>query len=162
MSANRYGNHICVLPEDDYNARIADEFLQNLPEKSLRVIQVMPVTGGWLKAVECFEQEYIPRLRNFSRSHVLLAIDFDHDVASRLRYVSTRIPSDVRDRVFVLGSLDEAEDLRRSLGDIKLIGSKMTEACRTDEPGIWSSPLLQHNAPELERLRHTVRPFLFQ
>ena len=91
---------------------------------------------------------------------MVLLIDFDGDVA-RLQYVRDRIPEHLTDRVYVLGALNEPEDLKAALGSYETIGLAMARDCREETETTWGHALLRHNASELTRLREHVRPILF-
>ncbi len=91
---------------------------------------------------------------------VVLLIDLDGK-QERLQDVKGKIPGHLTDRVFVLGTLSEPEDLKGDLGPYEVIGSKMAQDCREDTDKIWGHNLLRHNAGELARLREHVRPILF-
>ncbi len=75
--------------------------------------------------------------------------------------VKGKIPEHPTERVFVLGTLSEREDLKGDLGPYEVIGSSMAQDCREDTDKIWGHLLLRHNAGELARLREQVRPILF-
>jgi hypothetical protein len=73
------------------------------------------------------------------------------------------IPDDVHSRVFVLGSKDEPEALKRELSmRLETIGRELAQGCLRDDLGCWGHPHLSHNGPELQRLVMIVKPFLFQ
>ncbi len=97
----------------------------------------------------------------FADRFLVLLIDFDGDYNNRLPYAKARIPLHLADRVFILGALTEPEALKGVLGPYETIGSKMASDCREGTDATWGHNLLGHNAAELERLRHSVRPFLF-
>jgi len=97
---------------------------------------------------------------NAQRFMVLL-IDFDNK-QERLQEVKSQIPGHLTDRVFVLGTSSEPEALKTAgLGTYETIGKAMAEDCRQETSTIWGHELLRHNAGELARLRHQVRPILF-
>ncbi|NEQ65556.1 MAG: hypothetical protein F6K21_08655 [Symploca sp. SIO2D2] len=105
MSINRYKPHVFVLPEDDANRQIANSFVLH-PNLRERVIQVLPPARGWKKVVSKLVEFYIPEMRHFSEERVVLLIDFDQD-EGRLSYVDEQIPNDLKERVFVLGVLND-------------------------------------------------------
>ncbi len=92
---------------------------------------------------------------------IVLLIDFDEQ-EDRLAYVSTKIPSDLRDRVFVLGVLSEPEKLKSSLKKgFEEIGEALATDCSNNTDKLWNHDLLKHNRDELERMIIHVKPFLF-
>ncbi|NER24587.1 MAG: hypothetical protein F6J86_46505 [Symploca sp. SIO1B1] len=105
MSINRYKPHVFVLPEDDANRQIANSFVLH-PNLRERVIQVLPPARGWKKVVSKLVEFHIPEMRHFSEERVVLLIDFDQD-EGRLSYVDEQIPNDLKERVFVLGVLND-------------------------------------------------------
>lgn len=92
---------------------------------------------------------------------MVLLIDFDGR-DDRLDTAKAEIPANLTERVFILGTLTEPEDLRKAkLGDYDTIGSALAKDCREDTDSTWGNPLVRHNAIELARLREHVRPILF-
>jgi hypothetical protein len=157
---NRYRPHVLVLPEDDANRQLANGFLldQALSTRSIRVLEV---AGGWLEVVDHFLSDHAAGMKSNEHRHMVLLIDFDGK-ESRLSQVKARIPEDLADRVFILGALNEPEDLKSAnLGSYEAIGLAMAQDCREETDKIWSHDLLRHNADELDRLRERVRPILF-
>lgn len=162
MSSNRYQPHLIVLPEDDANRQIANGFLNNLNLNS-RAIQVLPEARGWQDVVEKFTNDYASTMRKLSQRMIVLLIDFDED-ENRLGYIKQQIPSDLTDRVCVLGVLSEPERLRSSMGhrqSFEGIGEALANDCSDNTDELWKQELLKHNKPELERMVIAVKPFLF-
>lgn len=161
MSVNNQKPHLLVLPEDERNRELANGFLLD-PGVRHRMVQVLPKAGGWLKVLAAFEENHVFGLRKFPDRHLVLLIDFDEQVEERLERFRTAFPAEVADRVFILGSLDEPEPLRKAVGrSLESIGQALALACADGEPGLWSHPMLAHNQGELDRLTHKVKPFLF-
>ncbi len=159
MSVNKYLPHLLVLPEDDDNLRLANEF--HLQVNRLRQMQVLPVAGGWIDVLDLFQNVHVREMQRCQDRFMILLIDFDGD-GNRLQVAKARIPPALTDRVFVLGVWSEPERLRASEGSYKDIGLGMAEDCRHGTNGTWGRPLLQHNAGELHRLRqHVVPTILF-
>ncbi len=160
MSVNNYRPHILVLPEDSANSEIANGFLLN-PNLNERLIQVLPFARGWMTVVDKFTDDHVSKMRLYPERMIVLLIDFDEQ-EGRLDFVSAKIPSDLKDRVFVLGVLSEPEQLK---SDIKKgfeeIGEALATDCSDNTDKLWSHDLLKHNKIELERMIVTVKPFLF-
>jgi hypothetical protein len=72
------------------------------------------------------------------------------------------IPERLRERVFVLGTWSEPEELRETLGTYETIGRALAKDCHDNTEATWAHNLLRHNAGELERLRKHIRPILFK
>ena len=160
MSVNKYRPHVFVLPEDDANRQLANGFLLD-QSLATRRIQVLEEVGGWNEVVDHFLSEHVAEMDHYPHRSMVLLLDFDGD-AARLEYVRDRIPGHLTDRVFVLGALNEPEDLKPALGSYETIGSAMARDCREETDATWGHDLLRHNAGELDRLRQRVRPILFE
>jgi hypothetical protein len=159
MSVNKFQPHVFVLPEDDANTQLANGFV--LEVEHGRRIQILPEAGGWLNVCETFLSEHVRGMRRYPERHIVLLLDFD-DQADRPLKVNERVPEDIRSRVFLLGSASAPEALRQAgLGSFEDIGRRLARECRDGIRDIWSHPLLQQNASEIERLEQTVRGFLF-
>ena len=159
MKVNKFKPHVLLLPEDDANRRLANGFCLSLPESTN--IQILPFADGWIKVLYGFEKDHIRAMQKNRFRCLVLLIDFDNHV-ERLEYAKSRIPPDLADRVFILGILNEPEDLKRAgLGKPEEIGSALAKDCREDTNRVWDHAQLRHNASELVRLREHVRPILF-
>lgn len=160
MAVNKYQPHVLVIPEDDADRQIANGFLM---DQSLftRRIQILEEAGDWVRVLDQFESDHIAGMESWPGRFMVLIIDFDGNTG-RLAQAMARIPANLADRVFVLGSLTDPEDLRRSFGKtFEEIGTALAEDCREDTNLSWEHNLLQHNSKELNRLRTSVRTFLF-
>jgi hypothetical protein len=160
MSPNDFQPHVLVLPEDRANSELANGFLLD-PSLARRSIQVLAEAGGWIKVLDCFESAHVARMHKYPQRHMVLLIDFDgHD--DRLTEARRRIPADLEERVFVLGSMTKPEDLKRTFGlSPEKIGTALARDCREDTNDAWGHDLLKHNTGELNRMRERVRPILF-
>jgi hypothetical protein len=159
VSCNKYLPHVLVLPEDDDNLRLANEF--HLQINQLRQMQLLPVAEGWVNVLDLFESVHVKEMERCPHRFMILLIDFDGD-GNRLQVAKARIPQALMDRVFVLGVWSEPEELRAAEGSYKDIGLGMAEDCRLGTSATWGKPLLQHNVAELNRLRqHVVPTILF-
>lgn len=160
MSVNRYLPHVYVLPEDDADRQLANGFHLDV-QTNPRQMQVLPPANGWHNVVECFKEEYIHQMDRFQTGFLVLLIDFD-ERENRLAAIKAEIPERLQNRVFILGTWSEPEDLKADFGsDLEKIGQLMAHDCVNNTETIWGHKLLHHNAEELERLRANVRPILF-
>jgi hypothetical protein len=159
MSVNKYLPHVFVLPEDDANRQVANGFRL---EPSLRDhrIHVLEEAGGWNEVLERFDSIYAAEMDRFPHRLMVLLIDLDGRI-DRLESAKTRIPAHLKDRVFILGALNEPEDLRRELGTFEDIGLAMAQDCREGTDTVWGHRLSRHNAGEINRLKVHARPILF-
>lgn len=157
---NREKEHILVLPEDRANEEIANGFIQ-IPNVNSRTIKIERPAGGWKKVLKKFEEQHIAVMRQYTKSRVVLLIDFDQR-EDRLSYVNSQIPDDLKERVFVLGVLSNPEILRNDVGkNFEGIGEALANNCSDNTNDLWDHELLKHNKIELDRLIYSVKPFLF-
>jgi hypothetical protein len=160
MSANKYQPHLLILPEDDANRELANGFILNQAINP-RVVQIMPPARGWTKVLRKFRDDYLEGMRTkYQNRHILFLIDFDRN-EERLHYVQKEIPQDVADRVFVLGTWSEPEELKtKTKKSLEHIGKTLANDCPGTRNELWSDELLRHN--ELERIISSVGSFLFE
>lgn len=159
MSANKYDPHLLVIPEDDANRQIMTGFNTHLDVNS-RQIQIEPVAGGWLKALETFQSDHVQGMGKLEKRHVLILIDFDQH-PERLEKAKEYIPENLRERVFVLGCLSEPERVRAVTGMTKEhLGVALADACVSGQGDVWHNEMLLHNEAELERMKRTNCPHL--
>lgn len=150
--SNKFKPHLVVIPEDDANRQIINGFKKDYRIKS-RQINVETPAGGWLKALEYFNDCLEKSMRNYKDRHVLIVIDFDEDV-DRINQAKLMIPADLKERVYILGYFSEPENIRSSTGFTKEeLGDSMAKACFSGDETIWNNALLHHNKPELERMK---------
>jgi len=160
VSVNRELPHVFVLPEDDANLRLANEFHLSVDWNRQRQLQMLPVAGGWMEVLDLFESVHVVEMNRWHHRFMVLLIDFDGR-ENRLQDAKARIPVHLVERVFILGALSEPDALRNALGSYESIGSAMAQDCREGTDKTWSHALLRHNASELDRLNDRVRPILF-
>ncbi len=161
MSVNKHQPHIFVLPEDDANRQLANEFHKQVDWTRYRQMQVLRVAGGWNEVLNLFESEHAAGMDRWPCRFMVLLIDFD-GIKERLQDAKARIPQRLTDRVFILGVWSKPEALRQAgLGSYETIGEAMAKDCREETDTTWGHKLLRHNATELDRLREHVRPILF-
>ncbi|MDM8558316.1 hypothetical protein [Candidatus Parabeggiatoa sp. HSG14] len=163
MSVNKYNQHIWVLPEDDANRQIANGFLL-APNLNDRAIQTLPPSGGWIKVLNSFKDNHVPEMYKYKNRMMLLLVDFDLKVDRRLTYAKKQIPDDLKERVFVLGTQSEPENLKKNIANINTfedIGKALAQDCVNETDKIWGHDLIKHNRNELARMISSVKPFLF-
>jgi hypothetical protein len=160
MSANKGRPHVLVLPEDGANLELANGFHQKIPWSRQRQLQVLPPAGGWSDVIDRFTSEHVADMVRWPTRSLVLLVDFDGR-ADRLEVVKAAVPPHLADRVFVLGSWTEPEDLKRALGSCEDIGAAMADDCVEGTNTTWGHELLRHNASELERMRESLYPVLF-
>jgi hypothetical protein len=157
---NKERPHVLVLPEDDANRQLANGF-QLDHSLDTRRMQVLKAAGGWREVVNCFKKEHVPEMRRNANRFIVLLIDFDKR-DERLAAIRAEIPNSLQERVFILGTWSEPEELRQQLGSpYEAIGLALAKDCRDNSEVTWAHPLLRHNSSELARLRQHVRSILF-
>lgn len=162
MSCNRRKPHILVLPEDDATRQIATGF--ELDQSiNRRAIQVLTPVGGWKKVLNEFKDVHVPEMRQYPDRMIVLLIDFDGVYENRMSYVQSEIDqTGFADRVFVLGTLSEPEDLRKAMQlNFEKIGQSLAKDCLDNTRSAWGHDQLKHNITELNRMVTHVKPFLF-
>jgi hypothetical protein len=158
---NLYAPHIYVIPEDDCDRQLADGFIYHDQVKAARV-KVMPPPGGWREVLKTFTNEYIHKLRNNQKGHILLLIDFDDHYDDRRKEFDDAIPDDLKERVFVVGAKLTPEQLKRELArNYEQIGLLLADDCFAGTAITWDHNHLKHNEPDRLRLVSIVKPILF-
>lgn len=164
MSVNRHRPHVLILPEDDANRQIAKGFELGISPQKMRSIQVLNSSGGWPKVRKEFIDKHADDLLRYPQFHLILLIDFDQQGDDRRKKFTDFFPEGVRERVYVLGTSSEPENLRKELQarkSLENIGTTLADECRTGEYALWNHGHLLHNAGERARLATVVRSILF-
>jgi hypothetical protein len=162
MSVDVYNPHVIVLPEDDADRQIANGFLLD-PSIKLRNIQVLSPAGGWGKVLDSFLNDHVAELKKWPQRHLVLLIDFDDHVEDRTKMFVEKFPPEVQDRVFLLGTRGEPEELRKQCGNsLENVGKALASECYYDETTLWNHKLLAHNAADRKRLNDKVKAILFR
>jgi hypothetical protein len=112
--------------------------------------------------IENIQDEYVRRLRENPRDHVVLLVDFDGHYVDRRKEFQDAIPDDLKQRVFVVGSKETPEALKKQLGKtFEKIGFLLADDCFAGTVGTWSHDHLKHNEPDRLRLVNIAKPILF-
>jgi hypothetical protein len=160
MSVNKQLPHIIVLPEDDANRQLANGFHKQVDWNRYRQMQVLPEAGGWGHVMDDFLAIHVGLMDRYPARLMVLLIDCDGD-RERVQRAKRRIPGHLNQRVFILSTLTEPEDLKPRLGSYEQIGERLARGCRERTDEAWDDELLQHNSDELARLREYAAPVLF-
>ena len=154
MGRNNYREHLLVIFEDqaykDYYLGFANHALFNDSQ-----IYDGDIFRGWTKIQEQVNDENsvtLEHLSRFENAYVLALLDCDKDI-NRIDNIRRKIPNIYQDRIFFLSSFDEAEHLKDDLGQGKkeTIGYQLAQHCYDN--GLWKVPMLNHNLPEIEKLK---------
>ena len=173
MSTNK--REIIVISEDDANRQIANGF--KVYEKvKFRNIYVFPESvigkGGWEKVIKWFFDTQISGMYSNPNRVAIFVVDFDKkkgyedDKEYHKECVKRKTPIDLENRIFVLGSLDEPEEIVKGLKGTKkerwnTLGENLAKDCDKDTNDFWQHKQLRHNLPELKRMRSIVKPIIF-
>lgn len=161
MSVNRYRPHVLILPEDDANTNLSIGFIQHANLKT-RAIQVLPKAGGWSEVLQAYLDEHVTNSMRYVDCHFVMLIDFDNHFPSRLQEFQNAIPAQYSNRTYVIGTLDEPEELKRTLHkSYEAIGEALANDCYHGTLNTWNHAMLAHNYSELQRLNQNVRNILF-
>ena len=114
MSANKYTQHLIVIPEDQAIRDIVNGFSTCL-DANERQFYVYDLARGWERGKETLLELSKGYMREYPNSYAVLIVDFDGN-AHRGSEIKNQVPEEVRDRVFVVGVLNEPENLRNSTG----------------------------------------------
>lgn len=156
-----YPPEILIKPEDDPNRQLAIGFLQHFAVDDRR-LKVLPVAGGWLKAVDWLRETGKDRLKRRPNRQIVVMIDGDGD-ADRFAKATEDVPETLRDRVFVIGCRREPEQLKREVGgSYEQIGTRLANGCHDKEYKLWRQALPSTAAETLERLQSTLRPLIIR
>jgi hypothetical protein len=157
---NKNKPHVLVLPEDRANLNLATGFQLEIDWTRQRQLQVLPEAGGWHEVLKKFKKDHISGMDKWPDRFMILLIDFDGHL-ERLQEAREAIPDHMAERVFVLGTSTEPEDLKHDLGTFEAIGRALANDCRNETVFTWGDHRLIHNANELKSLNKLVRPILF-
>lgn len=160
--ANREKPHVYVIPEDKAERQIAIGFEGHYSVIN-RQLQVMPVADGWRNVGKVFEKEYLPILRRYEFAHVVMLIDFDGEGEHHRNELFEAVPSEYRNRVFVVGPSQEPEDLKGATKQTyEQIGFALANDCDGNQTAMWGHEQLKHNDDQRKLLLEIVKPFLFK
>jgi hypothetical protein len=113
MGLNKEKPHLIIIPEDDKDRQLAVGF--EFEVKNTKQIYIERNAGGWVRACEFFSQEYLSSMNRYPGRYVVLLIDFDERDSNRLADVQKMLPSGFEDRVFVIGSRKDPEQLKKKI-----------------------------------------------
>ena len=161
MSINKYDNFLIIETEDDANRQILNGFMKGVG-LNIRKIQLSNHCSGWSSVINKFESKMISYLNEYQKGYVIMVIDFDDHYDERKRMIEEKIPSNLYNRVFVLGAKKEPEDLKRNLGlNYEAIGEKMADGFLDNNHQLWECEDLKHNLEELHRACIQIRSFIY-
>lgn len=157
MSVNRYEPYLIVLCEDNAYKDIFLGFeISEHPQISLK-----PVYQGFddiLFQLTNPNSMTSKELKRYNKSYVLALTDADLDSQSEsnIKKLKDSIPNEYKDRVFVMGSKYEAENIKRAIigkGKWKGVSQELEKSCRDENCELWRDEMLNHNMEEIISLR---------
>ncbi len=161
MSVNKYEPHVPVLPDDDANRQMVVGFELD-PLLDPRKMYVLLPAGGWMKAIEQFNETHATEIEKYLHHHFVLIVDFDGQ-NDRLTLLKSQIPDGLADRVFIAGTWSEPAKLRMALKiSLESVGTLLAAECRDARPIVWNHELLRHNSGELQRMSEKLAPIVFR
>jgi hypothetical protein len=160
MKVNRYKPYLIILPEDRATEEIANGFI-NAQVVNDDTIRIERPAKGWQNVVTRFTKEIVSEMNQYSDAKIVLLIDFD-DNEKRFSFIEKDIPDNLKNRVFIVGIWSDPEELKRKTKkSFETIGETLANNCAENVDDLWNHDLLQHNAGELERMRESIKSFLF-
>jgi hypothetical protein len=162
VSANKYTPHLIVIPEDQAVREIVNGFSTCL-DANERQFSVYDLARGWERGKEILLDLSKGYMREYPHSYAILIVDFDRN-AHRGSEIKNQVPEGVRDRVFVVGVLNEPEDLKESTGmKFEELGRQIAGGCKDSSIDFWKGQeLLAHNVDEIRRLSGAIRDLFFR
>ena len=158
---NKHAKQLVVVPEDDANRDIANGFVGVMSPLKHRNVFIARPARGWARAAAAWSAL---KLDVYARRHVVLLVDFDGQHPARHEEIVASIPTQFRDRVFVLGAEITPEKLKHRQS-LESVGAELGRACASATSSAASSRWMQqglaHNAAELTRLCTAVGTLLF-
>lgn len=160
MSVNNAKPYLIVLFEDN----AYKDLFMGFDFSMQRQILLKPVCGGFPSVCVQLTNEkgvLLKELNQFSRAYVLALIDADLDnhpcsQKGKIDKLKTEIDTKYQDRIFIIGSRIEAEDIKRKIigkGSWKKVVQKLEESCKDDNCQLWQDEILKHNLDEIARLK---------
>jgi hypothetical protein len=157
--ANKYQPHVFLIPEDDANREVALALLLELDIDPAKY-KLFLAARGWPHVVESFLRDHVNGMNRFQQRYLIMLIDMDNH-PERLENIRAQIPVDLEERVFILGTLSEPEDLKPDLGSsFDDVGVMLGRDIRDSTGRAWGHALLQINQPELDRLKTHLCPLI--
>lgn len=160
MSVNREKPYLIVLFEDGAYKDLFMGFEFSMQKQ----ISPRSVCGGFDKVcLELTDEKSIllKELNKFPKAYVLALIDADLDNCpdsqiGKIEKLKQKIDEKYIDRVFIIGSKIEAEDIKQVIigqGKWKTVSQKLEDSCKNDNCQLWQDEMLKHNLDEISRLK---------
>lgn len=153
MGVNYYKKHLYVILEDEEYQKImiGVNLSQHVNDG---VIKICNFSDGWGKVFKDLENS-INLLKKFTDRHIVLLMDFDHDFETRIEEFRKLVPSEFKNRIFILGiDHKESEDLAKYFKcNAENVGKKLVENCPNSDLSNWENIHLSCNKPEIMRMK---------
>ncbi len=157
MSVNHYKKYLIVLFED---RAYKDLFLGfNFSRK--QQIRQEPILQGFDDVyfrLTNHQSLTLQELKKYQAAYVLACIDADLDSQSKSKIDQLKqvLPTEYKERIFIVGSKYEAEHIKQAIigqGKWETVSEKLENSCKNDQCKLWQNEMLQHNLEELQRLK---------
>ncbi len=159
MGLNKHKPGLYVIPEDDADRQIANGFLEDFRVQN--AFQVMPPAQGREKVLSQIIEVYVPILQKYKQLKVIGVLDFDGR-KDRYEQKLQEIPNGVRERVFLLGTLNNPEKLKASAGlHFESLGEKLAQECCDANFELWNNEQLVFLKDEVLRAKEELWTVLF-
>lgn len=157
MSVNREKPYLIVLFEDN----AYKDLFMGFQFSTQRQVKQNTVYGGFKYIyLELTNNDSLTlkELKKYSNAYVLAMIDADLDSQSEsnIEKLKSSICTEYKERVFVVGSQYEAEDIKKTVieqGKWKSVSKKLENSCINEDCGLWQDEMLEHNSAEIARLK---------
>lgn len=157
MSVNRERPYLIVLFEDN---AYKDLFL-GFEFSFHKQIQQKPVLQGFddvLFQLTNSNSTTLKELNKYPNAYILAITDADMDShqESNIDTLKKSIKGIYRNRIFVLGSKYEAENIKKEIigqGKWRRLAKELESSCQNDSCELWHNDMLKHNLDEIVRLR---------
>ncbi len=158
---------LTIIAEDKATSDIAQGFIGNSVACRQNRCNIIHYAKGFSDAVEMVKSL---RLDVQNLDYVVVVIDYDNRDVNRfeqLRQKLSGLPQ--RDRIFLLGSREEAEKLRGAMREyfhdpsltLEGVGHRIAQECyEGTKPTAWETESLDINFDVVWRLEKYVKPFL--
>ena len=168
MKRNEQTPRLLIVAEDKATSTIAQGFIGNYIACRQNRCKIIRHARGFKDAIGMAKSL---RLDVQNQDYVVVVIDYDNQDSKRYEKLTRELASvPQHDRIFLLGSKDEAEKLLQSMKvhfndtslDLEGIGKRIAQECYDGhKPTAWETDSLDINYEVVWRLEKFVKPFLF-
>ena len=147
MSCNNDKPHLHIYSEDAATHDVADGFIHLFPGRKQRQIQVF-TCSGYPNVKQKVEAD--AKLMLYPERMILCVIDFDGNLG-RIDELKNLVASNIQNRVYVIGCVDEVETAKQTLG-FQGHNDDFGKRLAGQNDWDWNNPCLLSSKQELKRL----------